>query len=453
MKKIFVIRTIIKDYFTAQLPVTAVVLLAFTLSFSTLLFVTTKTASENLESTALENIYYNELRIDYGREDLPESVALRSGNYMLDDSFYNKYLKIGLPPITDLCDISANIKYSKLNGRKLAETDFVDVPAYPVFSESEKNKYEPFKYILRYDYEITEGRDITEEDLKNHRYYAIAPEGWAVSVGDKLDCFGYELEIIGLLKPTVSGYQGDVYYTPNREKFVAPYYFFNECMSDPIELPEGELLEYNEAYNSKPKNNKYEPQQTDSPTYSNGATPYGTDDEIYPAYIVLQGEAFMFSQKVSESQKNELAEFIGIKPDMFTSSFEQYYKENVKEFNKQAVVESLLAGAFCALNIIMLVMFMCRKNINTYKLFRVYGCSKKDVFGFNLLSMLAVIIIAFLLSCAISKPMMAFLESINPKYEFRLRCLVITGIVFLTVSILACIPAAVSAVRRSPVNK
>lgn len=460
MKKLFVIRTIIKDYFTAQLPVTAVVLLAFILSFNTLFFVTTRTAAENLESTGTENIYYNELRMDFEKiesEIDPEILELRPnypnfGMYMLDDKFYNAYLKIGLPPISDGGYITAYIKYSKLNGQKLAETDFVDVPAYPRFSESEKDRYEPFKYELRYDYEITEGRDITEEDLKNHRYYAVAPEGWAVKVGDKLDCFGHELEIIGLLKPSVAGYQDDVWYIPNRERFIAPYYFFNECMSDRIELPEGEMLKFNTAYSSKPQNNKYEPVQTEYPEYSNGETP-NSGDEVYPAFVTINFDNVMFSQKISESQKKEYAEFLGITPDMLTSSFEQYYKDVVKEFNKKAIGECIAAGAFCALNVIMIVMFLCRKNIADYRLFRVYGSSKKDIFIFNILSMLSLIVIVLIFCCATSKPVMMFFESINPKYEFRLRCLIITAIVFVTVSLLACIPAAVSAVRRTPVNK
>lgn len=456
MKKLFVIRTIIKDYFTAQLPVTAVVLLAFVLSFNTLLFVTTKTAAENLESTGLENIYYNELRMDFEKiesEIDPEILELRPnfGTYMLDDNFYNGYLKIGLPPISDGGYIMAYIKYSRLNGQKLAETDFVDVPAYPRFSESEKDRYESFKYELRYDYEITEGRDITEEDLKNHQYYAIAPEGWAVKVGDKLDCFGHKLEIIGLLKPSVAGYQ-DVFYTPNREKFIAPYYFFNECMSDRIEIPDGEMLKFNTAYSSKPQNNKYEPVQTECPEYSNGETPYGSE-EIYPAFVTVNFESVMFSQKISESQKKEYAEFLGITPDMLTSSFEQYYKDAVKEFNKKAISECIVAGAFCTFNIIMIVMFLCRKNIADYRLFRVYGSSNKDIFIFNILSMFSLIVIVLIFCCATSKPVMKFFESINPKYEFRLRCLIITAVVYVTVSLLACIPAAVSAVRKTPANK
>lgn len=96
MKKLFVIRTIIKDYFTAQLPVTAVVLLAFILSFNTLFFVTTRTAAENLESTETENVYYNELRLDIDKIEAeidPEILERRPnfGTYMLDDNFYNEY--------------------------------------------------------------------------------------------------------------------------------------------------------------------------------------------------------------------------------------------------------------------------------------------------------------------------------------------------------------------------
>lgn len=457
MKKLFVICTIIKDYFTAQLPVTAVVLLAFILSFNTLFFVTTRTAAENLESTGTENIYYNELRMDFNKIEAeidPEILDRRPnfGVFMLDDNFYNEYLEIGLPPISDGGSIMAYIKYSKLNGKKLAETDFVDVPAYPRFSKAEKDRYEPFKYELRYDYEITEGRDITEEDLKNHRYYAVAPEGWAIKVGDKLDCFGHELEIIGLLKPSVAGYQDDVWYIPNRERFIAPYYFFNECMSDLIELPEGEMLKFNDAYRSKPQNNKYELVKTEYPEYSNGATP-NSGDEVYPAFVTINFDNVMFSQKISESQKKEYAEFLGITPDMLTSSFDQYYKDVIKEFNKKAIGECIVAGAFCALNVIMIVMFLCRKNIADYRLFRVYGSSKKDIFIFNILSMLALIAVVLIFCCVIAKPVMTFFESINPKYEFRLRCLTITAIVFVAVSLLACIPAAVSAVRRSPVNK
>ena len=442
MKKLFIIRTIIKDLFKAQLPYTAVVLVSLIISFFTLFFVTTKVASEHLESTALENRYYNDL---YVLDD-------QANSFLLNDDFYNGYFKLTLPKATSSTNIMSFLKYSKLNDKKLPGTDFVEVNVHPLFSKSEQDKYEAFEFSLRYEYDVIDGRDITEKDLSEHKNVALAPEGWAVKVGDTLDCFGHKLKIVGLIRPK-EGFVYEEVYNPYRERFLVPYDFLLECMNDPLDLDikNGEDFNYNPGYHDKPVDNKYvlidPPPNT---TFRDvGQTVY--KDKIYPAIIRIDLDYIVFSEKITEKQKNDFAKLIGVSPDKLRSSYEYYYKDSVKEFNNQALLECAISGAFCVLNAVMIVLFICRKNVGTYKLFRVYGSSKRSIFMFNLVSMLAVILLALIISAMMSMPVMNVFHRINQKYEFRESCLIITSAVFVTVSVLACIPAAVSAVRKSPV--
>ena len=459
MKKLFVIATIVKDLFTSKLPYTAVVLISLILSFFTLFFVTTKVASEHLKSTLTEKHYSNDLFLDI-TSDL-RNVAENSdfsldenGNYLLDDEFYDRYLKLDLPTTT-FASIMSFLKYSKLNNKKLPGTDFVEVNVHPLFSKSEQEKYKPFELSLKYEYDVIDGRDITEEDLSEHKNVALAPEGWAVKVGDTLDCFGHKLKIVGLLKPKV-GFEYEGAYYSYHEKFLVPYGFLVECMKEPIDINSLNTktgnLEHNPGYDDKPVDNKYvliEP-PANTTFSSDGQTCY--KGKIYPATIKINLQNIIFSKKLTEKQKNDYAEFLGVSPDKLKSSYERLYMDNIKEFNNQALLECTVSGAFCVLNAVMIVLFICRKNIGTYKLFRVYGSSRKNIFIFNLVSMLSVILLALIISALMSMPVMNVFHRINQKYEFRESCLIITSAVFVVVSVLACIPAAVSAVRKSPVN-
>lgn len=452
MKKLFIIRTIIKDLFTAQLPYTAVVLVSLIISFFTLFFVTTKVASEHLESTLSEKHYSNDLYLDVA--DSASNIGEygnNMGDYMLNDEFCNKYLKINLPKITYI-SIDASLMYSKLNGKKLPGTDFVEVQVQPLFSKSEQDRYKAFETSLKYEYEVIDGRDITETELSEHKNVALAPEGWAVAVGDTLDCFGHELKIVGLVRPK-AGFVYEEFYRPYREHFLVPYDFLLECMNDPLDLDikNGEHLIYNPGYDGKPKNNKYVPEELPPDTIYATLSNTCFKDKIYPAIIILNVQHIIFSEKITEKQKNDFAKLIGVSPDELRSSYEQFYKDRVKEFNNQALLECIISGAFCALNAVMIVLFICRKNVSTYRLFRVYGSSRKNIFLFNLVSMLAVILLALVISVLMAMPVMNVFHRINQKYEFRSSCLLITSAVYLTVSVLACIPAAISAIRKSPV--
>ena len=456
MKKLFVITTIVKDLFTSKLPYTAVVLVSLIISFFTLFFVTTKVASEHLESTLSEKHYSNDLFLDidwnFSSNENWDYSFDENGFLLLDDEFYDKYLKLDLPTTT-FAGIMSFLKYSKLNDKKLPGTDFVEVNVHPLFSKSEQDKYNPFELSLKYEYDVIDGRDVTEEELSEHKNVALAPEGWAVKVGDTLDCFGHKLKIVGLIRPK-EGFVYEEVYHPYRERYLVPYDFLLECMNDPLDLniKNGEDFNYNPGYDDKPVDNKYV--LIDPPPNTTfgaiGQTVY--KDKIYPAIIRIGLQNITFSEKITEKQKNDYAEFLGVSPDKLKSSYERLYMDNIKEFNNQALLECAVSGAFCVLNAVMIVLFICRKNVGTYKLFRVYGGSRKNIFMFNLVSMLSVILLALIISALMSMPVMNVFHRINQKYEFRESCLIITSTVFVTVSVLACIPAAISAVRKSPVN-
>ena len=441
MKKLYIIKSILKDWFTSRIFVTLTVISVFVLSFVTMFFVTTKVSSEYLEDTETEKHYYNELVID--EEKVPD--AYERLDWLLDDVFYSRWLAMELPPLSDNAYVDGYIKYSELNGKPLKAADFVDLKCAPVFSEQEQERLIPIKNLLGYDYEITEGQDITEDDLISRNAVAVAPEGWALSVGDRISCFGHELEIIGLNKP-------DKYNKRRDEGILVPYWFLNECMQDELDMELVLELKQNSVYEEKPENNAYIPDEEEEPAYTAGHVPFG-DERVFPAFLRLEFSSFMFEERLDDGQKADLAAFLIISPDDFTNSYDMFYYEQIRAFNDRAFKECLIAGLFCVLNVLMITVFLCGSNVRAYRIFRVYGCSQFAIFVMNLICLAVVVGLSLGISAMLCRPAAVLFGRINNSYEFRQECVIISVRIFAAVSIAACIPAAVKAALRSPVGK
>ena len=438
MKKIYIIKSILKDWFSSRISVTLTVIAVFVLSFVTMFFVTTKVSAEYLEDPETEKHYYNELIID--EEKVPD--AYEKLDYLLDDDFYSRWLAMDLPPLTDSAYVDGYIKYSELNGSPINATDFIDLKRAPVFSKQEQERVAPIKNLLGYNYELTAGRDITEDDLVSRNAVAVAPEGWALSVGDRISCFGHELEIIGLNKP-------DKYNRRRDECILVPYWFLNECMQDGLDPELVWNLKHNSAYEGKPENNAYAPDLSEEPIYTNGLTPFG-DERVYPAYLRLEFSSFMFEERLDDGQKAALAAFLDISPDDFTNSYDMFYFEQVRAFNDRAFKECLIAGLFCILNVLMITVFLCGSNVKAYRIFRVYGCSRIAIFVMNLICLAVIVGLSLGISVMICSPAAALFGKINSTYAFRRECVDISVRLFTAVSFAACIPAAIKATMRYP---
>ncbi|MBR1384882.1 MAG: hypothetical protein IJ555_13915 [Ruminococcus sp.] len=438
MKKIYIILSVLKDWFTSRITVTLTVIDVFVLSFVTMFFVTTKVSAEYLEDTETEKHYYNELVID--EERVPD--AYEKLDHLLDDGFYSRWLAMALPPLSDNAYVDGYIKYSQLNDKPLKATDFIDLKCAPVFSGQEQERLAPIKNLLGYDYEITAGRDITGDDLVSRNAVAVAPEGWALSVGDRISCFGHELEIIGLNKP-------DKYNRRRDECILVPYWFLNECMQDELDMELVLELKQNSAYEGKPENNVYAPDEADDPIYTAGQIPFG-DERVYPAFLRLEFSSFMFEERLDDGQKDDLAEFLGITPDDFTNSYDMFYFEQVRAFNDRAFKECLIAGLFCILNVLMITVFLCGSNVRAYRIFRVYGCSRIAIFVMNLICLAVIVGLSLGISVMLCSPAAALFGKINSTYEFRQECVDISVRIFAAVSFAACIPAAIKATMRAP---
>ena len=438
MKKIYIILSVLKDWFTSRITVTLTVIDVFVLSFVTMFFVTTKVSAEYLEDTETEKHYYNELVID--EERVPD--AYEKLDHLLDDGFYSRWLAMALPPLSDNAYVDGYIKYSQLNDKPLKATDFIDLKCAPVFSGQEQERLAPIKNLLGYDYEITAGRDITGDDLVSRNAVAVAPEGWALSVGDRISCFGHELEIIGLNKP-------DKYNRRRDECILVPYWFLNECMQDELDMELVLELKQNSAYEGKPENNVYAPDEADDPIYTAGQIPFG-DERVYPAFLRLEFSSCMFEERLDDGQKDDLAEFLGITPDDFTNSYDMFYFEQVRAFNDRAFKECLIAGLFCILNVLMITVFLCGSNVRAYRIFRVYGCSRIAIFVMNLICLAVIVGLSLGISVMLCSPAAALFGKINSTYEFRQECVDISVRIFAAVSFAACIPAAIKATMRAP---
>lgn len=448
MKKLYIVKSLIKDWFTSQLPYTAAVMVVFILSFIAMFFVATKVATEYLEDTSQENIYYNELAVGMGDEDgfYAEQVII------LNSEFYDEYLKLNLPSLTANAKVQGVLQYTEKNGSKLEGTDACVLACFPVFSKEQQDRYGVVKHLLNYyDYEITKGRDLTEEDLCSGSYKAVAPEGYALDVGDVISCFGHEIEIVGLNKPSP-------YSVRKNGHIVIPYGFADECMADGIYGEDVFQYEIDEAYEygAKPENNVYVP----TGSYISGLTQIhmrlGLSEKpelvSYPAFLELTVNSFVFEERVNESQKEGLAKLLGITVDDFGNGYDWFYHEVVENFNGHVYKECIIAGIFCALNVLMIIMFLSSRNIKSYRIYRMYGCSGAGIFAINFISLMLVVLFTLVISMLLCKPAMLLFSGINDSYEFRPKCVLITSAVLAGISFAACIPAAISAARKSPID-
>lgn len=441
MKKLYLIRSVLKDWFTVRLTVTLTVAAVFVISFVAMFFVATKVSTEYLEDTETEKYYYNELIIDEEKcADANEKLT-----YLLDDGFYSRWLGLSLPPLTDNAYVDGYIMYTEKNGSSIVGSDFIELKCAPVFSDAEQDRAAPIRNLLGYDYEMTSGRDITKQDLDSKRAVAVAPEGWALKVGDRISCFGHELEIIGLNKPSKYNKRRD-------ECIVVPYFFLNECMNDGLSPEEAASLKYNEAYGHKPQNNEYIPEKTEYDVQFWGHSPFG-DERVYPAYCRLMFTSFMFEERLDDGQKAELAGFLGISPDDFTNSYDMFYFEQVKSFNSRARKECLTAGIFCILNVVMIAAYLSSGTVKEYRIFRVYGCSRFGVFCIDLICLAVIVGLSLVTAVLLCRPAASMFYMINHSYEFRQSCVDISAGIFVLVSVIACIPAAVGAAVKTPLGK
>ncbi|MFT3951711.1 MAG: ABC transporter permease [Oscillospiraceae bacterium] len=445
MKKLFILRSILKDWFTTQLPYTAAVVVTLVFSFLALFFVAEKVATENLSSLEWENVWYNEIIVNLGMDG--EELPAFDPSFMLDDAFYEKYLQIDLPPLTDFQTIWGYCKYTEKNSEKLAGTDFCQLKAFPLFAPSEQAYYEPIKNALKYQYDIIQGRDITAEELESKNRVVVAPEGYALAVGDKITMSGMEFEVVGLNKPSPYNISDD-------EMMAVPYWYFNDAMQHPYDLTDNTNCHYNPAYDDKPKNNVYVPTELPKDTvYISYGEMFNGQEYNYDAYLVMDSDRFMFDGKITQSQRQKLAALIGVDISRLTTSYEQDYKYNVQEYQHKALKESVLVAAFCVMNILMLIVFLCGKNVRAFRMFRVYGASRIHIFLLNFAAALVCILIALGIGTALSPQVLRIVAAVNSNYEFRPYCVKLAAAVFTASAVLAAIPAAVSAVVKSPVRK
>ncbi|MFT3951710.1 MAG: ABC transporter permease [Oscillospiraceae bacterium] len=449
MKKLFILRSILKDWFTTQLPYTAAVVVTLVFSFLALFFVAEKVATENLASLEFENVYYNQVCVnqDTVSSEDPAHYELYTG-YLMTDEFMDRLVALGLPPFIDPgAGIGAYCKYTAKNGEKLEGTDFCELRSLPVFAPSESAYYERFRYQLEsYQYEIVSGRDITPEELENHSRVVVAPEGYALAVGDKITMHGEEFEVIGLNRPSV-------YNEKDSEYMLVPYWYLNESMKNPLTDEEASHNHYNPAYDKKPKNNVYIPKEIDKDTIYIDDGHTNDDTHSYSAILTVDLINCMFKNKITEEQKTAFAAFLGIKTNQLTNWYNLSYHDNVNKYQDIAQKESIVVAAFCALNILMLIVFLCGKNVCAFRMFRVYGASRIHIFLLNFAAALVCILIALGIGVALSPQVLKLVSAVNSNYEFRPYCVKLAAAVFTVSAVFAAIPAAVSAVIKSPVRK
>ena len=459
MKFLFLVASILKNWFTTYRKYTLTVIAAMTLSVLALFFIAEKAASENLESLYL--IRYEKARYfmqasseryfaeDHNDEKYPGLNVKVDYDFL--DGFVNEELPE--PMVTDSDEefpYGIRMTATKINGDKDAAFPFVSFGGIPVFSDSERDKYGKMATCFDgYKYTIIDGRDISEQALEEKRAvavvdvdsydnrYGVTPE---IKVGDVLGCGAYEVTVIGLCEYTGEGNYESCYSR-------IPFYLSDECMKH---------------YKGFGHNN------VDVPMSAAGLSSAGLGkidpDELsdaavmvvsYPEYDIMCSTVhIVFEHPLTSKEYKSLLKITGLSENEVTNDlYKGLEKRGMDKYIKTTFLSGTAFAIFCALNIVSVIWFLLKQNMLTFRIFRVYGARDKLIFRIILFLVGVLVVISGLLAFALSPLTMIVYNKLLTGYEYRFLCFFSAFGIMLVINILAAVPTALLVIKRSPVGK
>ena len=426
MKTLFVIKVMLRDWFSVHRRYSFIIIVTMILSVQALFFVATKNAGENIESIFMERFctaaYFLDPPPYDGEMDYDEYQTLYPNDLIrCDRQFLQGYIDAGLPmpapALQNAADLSAQtaVQVYGVNDKTLYEIDgytrgYVSLPGLPAFSEEDK-EFEQVLNMSQTKYELVAGRTITEEELRNHAHVIVVGEESPYNLGDVLDCGKYEFEVVGIVR--IDSFE---------QAGIIPFWYVEECMSEYLGDREIELDE-------------------DMYAYIGG----------YDAYMQLT--RMILEKPLTSSQLSKMTELALTDKEHITMPYEGFLDEEYDKFYKATIMECAVFGLFCIANIILAVWSLCIKHIGTLRTFRVYGASGFAVTRLVISLILIITAAAGVIGGALCIPMQKLYENINSNYAWRPYCMYIAVGALMIINLIAAVPTAILIVRRSPIGK
>lgn len=418
MKLLYLIYCIIRDWLTVYKKYTVIVVITMIASTLALFFVATKNATENLLAVFEEEKSESRYSFEVPFDNTYEFASVYWSYKALDN-----YIKFDLPTPKINDESSGNFigrgLYTHLNGEQASQvTEMATIPYdtfefAPVFSMQEE-KYRRIINSDFYEYEIIDGRYFTEEELKNHDFVFVADEATGFKTGDIITTPFYELEVIGVAKSN----------NKNSENYsIIPFWLVDDSY------------------------NRYDgPRSADLIGIENGYTNYPDFD------FACEASAFAYEKPLTNSQVKSLPKVFEVDKS-FLICGNPYYYVQVNEFILLTTIECSFVGVFCILNILLVIWFLCEKNIPAMQILRVYGASPKKIVAINLALIVALCLISSLLSIILCPIALQIFRLINDSYEWRFKCFGVALASLCISSVIAVIPAVIMILKKSPVGK
>lgn len=454
MKFIFLVFSILKNWFTIYRKYTLTVIATMTLSVLALFFIAEKVASENLESLYLINYIKSTYNINASNDRLEENdEPYPDDKVKVDYSFLDAYIESEIPmPIMDNerseYPYETSMIVTELNNNREKAFPFLYFNGSPVFSEKEQEKYgELVTCFDNYEYKIIDGRDLTNEDLEEKKPYVVVdvdsyfnsygttPQ---IKVGDILTCGDYKLTVVGLCEYTGSY---NLEYTYSR----IPFYLSDECMKH------YKGFGYGNIEMSMPKGS-YTETQTDDDLSEDESITVVVGSQDYD--IMTTTGRLVFEHPLSNSDYEKLLEITGLTEEEVSNSLYKVHETSGMDiFIKTTIFSGTAFAIFCALNIVSVIWFLLKQNIQTFRIFRVYGAGDRTVLKIILFLVGVLVAVSGLLALALSPLTMTVYNKFLTGYEYRFLCFLSAFGIMLVINILAAVPTALLVIKRSPIGK
>lgn len=392
MKKLYLVLSMLKDWFTREIKYTIAVIATLILS-CVVLFISWILLTEDFPSSK----EYEQLKRTFGTDSYIDRFHLTEQSATA--------LMSGVLPKIEYANVGGYARITAVNGRELAENIFESCDT--ILGEEQNAVKELVSSFYNPTYEISEGRFFTADELKEDRGVIILPDNLKINVGDMVTIADREYEVIGL---------NDDSYT----RVLLPY--------STMKIIQGTYIE---------------PTLEDDYEFLTGGP------------MALQiAHGIRFEKKLSTEQKAFLADIYGrgITGENIESEFLPTMK-NDAIFIIISIIASIILALFCALCVYSLFVYLCKSSESSLNIFKVCGANYGTIYFLLLFQIFFCMALSYAVSCIAMIPIQQLLKFFNKRGEIRPIDYVVVAAIYLSVIVGAVLPTIKTLAKRTPSAK
>ncbi len=392
MKKLYLVLSMLKDWFTREIKYTIAVIATLILS-CIVLFISWILLTEDFPSSK----EYEQLKRTFGTDSYIDRFHLTEQSATA--------LMSGVLPKIEYANVGGYARITAVNGRELAENIFESCDT--ILGEEQNAVKELVSSFYNPTYEICEGRFFTADELKEDRGVIILPDNLKINVGDMVTIADREYEVIGL----------------------------NDDSYTRVLLPYSTMKIIQDTY--------IEPTLEDDYEFLTGGP---------MAFQIAHG--IRFEKKLSTEQKAFLADIYGrgITEENIESEFLPALSIGVI-FIIISIIASIILALFCALCVYSLFVYLCKSSESSLNIFKVCGANYGTIYFLLLFQIFFCMALSYAVSCIAMIPIQQLLKFFNKRGEIRPIDYVVVAAIYLSVIVGAVLPTIKTLAKRTPSAK